>query len=47
MHELSNDGAKKKFEVFLEKDIVPEMAQNAMVSGAFPPFLSNITSLPS
>jgi len=30
MHELSNDGAKKKFEVFLEKDIVPEMASNAM-----------------
>ena len=35
MHELSNDGAKRKFEAFLQSDIVPKMAESAMVSIVF------------
>ena len=32
LHELSNDGAKKQFEMFLENDIYPVLVESAQVS---------------
>ncbi len=31
LHELSNDGAKKQFEMFLENDIYPVLVESAQV----------------
>jgi len=31
LHELSNDGAKKQFEMFLENDIFPVLVESAQV----------------
>jgi hypothetical protein len=31
LHELSNDGAKKQFEMFLENEIYPVLVESAQV----------------
>lgn len=33
LHEISNDGAKKQFETFLEELILPRMVMSAQVIG--------------
>ena len=35
LHELSNDGAKRQFESFLENDIFPVLVESAQVEKEF------------